>query len=259
MGKELDRTKPWPQNLEWHVTWHWLEKYLPEKGRILDAGGGPGRYAIELAKRGYDVVLLDINMKHLQKARKRIQAKEIEEKVEITHGSVRNLKDFERGAFDAVLCLGCVLTYLMDESKRKKAVRELKRVCKEESPIFLGLCGLVPVLSTVMGFFPQKIKHLPKFFATHFLKSKYTRDVEGIFVSGHYFTPKEAEDLVVNQGLQVEKVVGLQGPASPVLPLLEDIEEKEKRDTIQEVCVKTSDLPGMATMSTHFLVICSKK
>jgi len=36
--------------LEFIVTMHFLEKYLPEKGLILDAGGGPGRYTIELQK-----------------------------------------------------------------------------------------------------------------------------------------------------------------------------------------------------------------
>ncbi|MCK4722519.1 MAG: class I SAM-dependent methyltransferase, partial [Dehalococcoidia bacterium] len=46
--------------LELNTTLHFLEKYLPSEGLILDAGGGPGRYTIELAKRGYDVVLLDL-------------------------------------------------------------------------------------------------------------------------------------------------------------------------------------------------------
>lgn len=73
-----------------------------------------------------------------------------------------------------------------------------------------------------------------------------------------YFTPKEAENLVVNRDLHVEKGVGLQAPAFPVLHLLEDIEEQEKRDIIREIRVKTSGTPGMATISTHFLVICSK-
>ena len=38
--------------LEFIVTMHFLEKHLPKKGLVLDAGGGPGRYTIELAKRG---------------------------------------------------------------------------------------------------------------------------------------------------------------------------------------------------------------
>jgi hypothetical protein len=37
--------------LEYLVTMHFLKKYLPKHGLILDAGGGPGRYTIELAKR----------------------------------------------------------------------------------------------------------------------------------------------------------------------------------------------------------------
>jgi SAM-dependent methyltransferase len=39
--------------IEFLVTMHFLEKYLPSEGLVLDAGGGPGRYTIELAKRGY--------------------------------------------------------------------------------------------------------------------------------------------------------------------------------------------------------------
>lgn len=38
--------------LEFLVTMHYLRKYLPETGKILDAGGGPGRYALELWSGG---------------------------------------------------------------------------------------------------------------------------------------------------------------------------------------------------------------
>ena len=43
--------------LEFIITTHFLDKYLSKNGLILDAGGGPGRYTIELAKKGYGVVL----------------------------------------------------------------------------------------------------------------------------------------------------------------------------------------------------------
>jgi 2-polyprenyl-3-methyl-5-hydroxy-6-metoxy-1,4-benzoquinol methylase len=48
---------------------HFLEKYLPRQGLVLDAGGGPGPYTIELAKRGYDVVLFDLSPKCLELAK----------------------------------------------------------------------------------------------------------------------------------------------------------------------------------------------
>ena len=47
--------------LEFDTTLHYLDKYLPPHGLILDAGGGPGRYTLELAKKGYEVVLLGCN------------------------------------------------------------------------------------------------------------------------------------------------------------------------------------------------------
>ena len=51
--------------LEFATTLHFLSQYLPQRGLILDAGGGPGRYTIELAIMGYDVCLLDATQANL--------------------------------------------------------------------------------------------------------------------------------------------------------------------------------------------------
>ena len=40
--------------LEFDTTKYFMRKYLPRKGLVLDAGGGPGRYTIELGRMGYD-------------------------------------------------------------------------------------------------------------------------------------------------------------------------------------------------------------
>jgi len=50
--------------LEFDTTMHFFKKHSPPEGLVLDAGGGPGRYVIELAKFGYDVVLLDLTWKN---------------------------------------------------------------------------------------------------------------------------------------------------------------------------------------------------
>ena len=62
LGKgEWDRLVKDPYHmLEFNTSMHFLREYLPTEGLILDAGGGPGRYTVELSKRGYDLVLLDI-------------------------------------------------------------------------------------------------------------------------------------------------------------------------------------------------------
>jgi SAM-dependent methyltransferase len=54
-------TNPDDGAIEFALTKQLLERYLPPSGRILDLGGGPGRYSIWLAGRGYQVVLADLS------------------------------------------------------------------------------------------------------------------------------------------------------------------------------------------------------
>lgn len=69
-GRRL-KQDPYHQ-IDFFLTMHFLNKYLPEKGLILDAGGGPGRYTIELARRGYEVILLDLVPETLRLAERKI-------------------------------------------------------------------------------------------------------------------------------------------------------------------------------------------
>ena len=48
--------------VEFAITCRTLATYLPTAARVLDLGGGPGRYAIWLARRGHHVVLADLQV-----------------------------------------------------------------------------------------------------------------------------------------------------------------------------------------------------
>ena len=48
-----------------------LEHLPPAPARILDIGGGPGRYALALAQLGYHVTLLDLSQSNLAFARQK--------------------------------------------------------------------------------------------------------------------------------------------------------------------------------------------
>lgn len=43
--------------IEFQVNWHYIKKYMPKMGNVLDNGAGPGKYSMELAKEGYQVTL----------------------------------------------------------------------------------------------------------------------------------------------------------------------------------------------------------
>ena len=57
---------------EFYVTLRALREHLPPPpARVLDCGGGPGRYAVELARWGYDVTLFDLSAGNLALAREK--------------------------------------------------------------------------------------------------------------------------------------------------------------------------------------------
>jgi ubiquinone/menaquinone biosynthesis C-methylase UbiE len=111
------------------VTLRALDEYLPPApARVLDIGGGPGRYAIELTRRGYGVTLADISEGELLLATENA-AEAGEQFAAVVKADARDLRQFEDVAFDAVLLMG-PLYHLLEESDRRRAVAETMRVAR---------------------------------------------------------------------------------------------------------------------------------
>lgn len=133
-----------------------LKQYLPEKGLILDAGCGPGRYTIELADMGYKVALLDLTPKLVEIARVQIIKAKVENQVrEVLQGSIDDLSMFKDNTFDAIICFGGALSHLVVDEQRKKAVNELIRVAKQDSPMLVSVIGKLAVcMNTIVYLWP---------------------------------------------------------------------------------------------------------
>ncbi|MFB6088191.1 MAG: class I SAM-dependent methyltransferase [Candidatus Aenigmatarchaeota archaeon] len=102
---------------------------------ILDAGGGDGRIAISLAKKGYDVTLIDTDEERLEEARERAEDENVD--IEVKEEDIKDL-DFPQESFDTVIAMRDVLNYCGKEYE--KAFAELVRVCKENGKIIVS-CG----------------------------------------------------------------------------------------------------------------------
>src|SRR5436190_15915246 len=55
--------------LEYELTWRYLDRYLPSQGSILEVGAASGRYTLELAKRGYTITAVDLSAALLEECR----------------------------------------------------------------------------------------------------------------------------------------------------------------------------------------------
>ncbi len=254
---EWDRLQSDPYHrLEFDTTLEHLKKYLPKRGLILDAGGGPGRYTVELARQGYDLVLLDYVRENLRFAERRIKREGLR-RARVTEGSIVDLTRFPEGYFDAVLCLGGPLSHVMRHEDRSKAVSELARVAKKRSPIFISVMSRLAMLATELKYFPAEVR-LPLF-----KKIRDTGDYLGGrgFTATHFFLPeelrKEVEDV---KEIEVLAMVGLEGVGSVHREEVNRLAKDARRWNIWlETHYMTCIHPSVVGLSEHMLVVGRKR
>jgi SAM-dependent methyltransferase len=196
--------------LEYDTTWCFLEKYLPKSGLVLDAGGGPGRYTVELARRGYDVVLFDLTPANLERAGEEIARVGVGKHVQqLVEGTITDLSQYADNCFDAVLCLGGPLSHTYPASDRSKAVSELVRVARKGACIFVSVMSKYGVLLATPEGWPQAVAN-PKENFRHLIE---TGDTYAFVKDGycHFFTSAELEQLFTSQAVKVEQKAGLEG------------------------------------------------
>jgi SAM-dependent methyltransferase len=248
--------------LEYLVTMHFLEEYLPKQGLVLDAGGGTGRYAIELAKKGYRVVLLDLSPKCLEIARNQTREAGVEGRVkEILEGSITDLSRFKNEFFDAVLCLGGPLSHLLEKSERERAASELVRVAKKKSPLFVSVFNRYGFYRVLLrsGENLSDASH-EEMFATGVHRDRYQhpkafRRTRG-FTDAYFFFPSEIRKMFEDNEVQTLAIATCQGLSS-------DLEEdtnmlqknKENWTKWLELLLRTCTDPCILGFGNHLLYV----
>lgn len=104
---------------------------------VLDLGCGPGRHAVELARRGYDVTGVDLSEFLLDKARSRAEAEGVE--VEWIRADMREFVRAE--TFDIVVSLFHSLGYFEDPEDDLRVFRNCHRSLKPGGILVLDMAG----------------------------------------------------------------------------------------------------------------------
>jgi ubiquinone/menaquinone biosynthesis C-methylase UbiE len=232
--------------------------FSKRKGLILDAGGGPGRYSIELAKLGYNVVLLDLSPEMLEVAKRQIRTSGVQDKVKhAIQGSIDDLSRFKDDSFDAVTCLGGPLSHIVDEDRRERAIDELIRVAKKDAPIFVSVIGRSAVLVSELVNFPKEIEVKEVFQSV-----RDTGDYYGGygFAPCHFYLPEELKESFEKRGIRVLEMVGLEGLASGHRRETNRLHKKypEAWKIWWKTHLGTCSHPTSVGISEHFMIICRK-
>src|SRR3989338_4310324 len=112
---------------------HFILVNLPQgkKLRILDAGGGTGRFSAILLKKGHNITFSELSEGMLNKAKHNLESFP---GVQFVKESVIDMKNQENNSFDIVLMMNGVLDYCGDHNK---AISEIHRVLRKGG-LFLG-------------------------------------------------------------------------------------------------------------------------
>jgi SAM-dependent methyltransferase len=231
-----DGTTPGPS-----VTTHtrMLEGYIQPGDRVLDAGAGPGRFTLELLRLGAHVTALDISPGQLELLKARVPD------VDAVVGDITDLSQFGDDAFDATVCYGGPLSYVVDRAE--KAVAELARVTKPGGHVVVSVMGfggpvihyapIIVELARRDG--PEKSQEVAR--------TGVLPEGEGYgHLAMRLYLWEELEELLAPHGEVVE------GAAAGVLPHLE-VDDPEIRALLEEFEERLAYDPGSRSCGEHII------
>jgi SAM-dependent methyltransferase len=146
---ERHETTPFGR-VSFHIHRHYLTEFIRGGDQVLEVGAGAGRFTVELAKLGARVVTTDISPAQLELNATHVGEAGLESHIEAREpADILDLSRYPDGSFDAVVCYGGPLSYVMDGADA--ALDELLRVTKPDGYILIGVMSLHGSLHAFLG------------------------------------------------------------------------------------------------------------
>lgn len=239
--------------MEFTLTMRALSQYLPPEARILDVGGGPGRYATELARRGHRVTLVDLSLANVELAR--VKAAEAGVHLDgFIHGNALDLSAFPKAAYDAVLLLG-PLYHLVDSGQRDQALRQAVERLNAGGLLFGAYITRFAFLWDMLKYAPEAAKDLPAEISS-LLDHGVTYGERG-FTQAYFARPEEICPAMERAGLTTLTLLAAEGPISLVEPMVNGLEAGQF-DAWAEICWRLAPEPSLLGAAEHLLYIGQK-
>lgn len=239
---------------EFPITLSHINKHIGKDPlKILDVGGGPGRYSIELAKLGHEVFLLDLSEENIEYAK--IMAKKMNVNImKYIVGDACNLAVFEDKKFDLVLNMG-PLYHLVEENDRKKAIQESMRVLKDNGKIaFAFISKYAPIYDTIRRF-KNEIGNRKELINNVYINStNIVSEKDQNFTDVYFFEPLEIEPMMATFGLKKLSLFGAEGPIAQSEVRLSNLDDNILKEWI-DLATKMSETNAGIIGSDHIIYI----
>lgn len=135
--KEWERTD---QTVEFLITTRMLERTIYKGEKVLDIGGGPGRYSLWLAEKGCEVTLFDLSPGNIAFACGKAQERGLPLKT--VCGNAMDEALYPEEKFDHVLVMG-PMYHIFREEDRRKVIENAIRVLKPGGKIYVAFINLL--------------------------------------------------------------------------------------------------------------------
>lgn len=237
--------------LERDIYFEHLNPYLeqlPTRAKVLDAGCGVGRFSVELARRGFDLTLVDSSARALKRAVAHcLDAGAQADRLSTRLGDVRRLTDLPDNSFDCTISIE-VICYQTDP---QQSLAELVRVTKPGGLVILSVEGKYGSL-----IFDRKID-LDQ--AAQVLDRDTLLLEDDVFV--RYFTSEKLKALIDLVGLNCDSLIGTHYlPEGVLARLVEDaaLGNEQIRQQVLGLEHKCALDPVLRPLARAWLAVCRK-
>lgn len=242
--------------LEYDLTWRYLNKYLPSQGKILEVGAATGRYTLELAKRGYAVTAVDLSPVLIKKCRQNLIAEGVEHQVQLVVADARDLSEVIEKQFDTVLLMG-PLYHLIEIADRRRALKEAFERLRAGGIIFSSFISRFGTLSDLIKNLPGWIEDQPKAWSLIKEGKRPAGHPRGGF-RGYFVRPSEVAPLHKSVGFETLAVAAVEPVIAADDESYNKLQERQRQlwlDLLFAVSTEKSILGA----SRHLLYVGKKK
>ena len=238
---------------EFLLTCRMLDRYIKPGDKILDIGGGPGRYTFYLAEKGCDATLFDLSPGNIKFAEEK--SVELNLPVNTICGDARiadNLLDNKNNQYDHVLLMG-PMYHLLEESDRITAVNSALNLLKSGGVIFVSFINL---FAGMIYFMKQAPEQIINEFEVKYLNDMLARkSYIGDAFTKAMFT-EQSEILPFMSRFSLEKL-HLFGQESITSPCENNImsQSKEIIDLWLDLCEKLWEREDLLSWSEHLMYV----